>query len=115
MQLLHRRILRDIFSISPSNVVLDDLSALSHTLLSASDDLVSTLYTPQDPQNVATELGYFRKIISDIQASLVKPDVLETQLDRLSLDNKNGSKWFDTCFIQLYKAIDALDVTLRPT
>ncbi|KAJ7632617.1 hypothetical protein FB45DRAFT_510008 [Roridomyces roridus] len=118
VQLLHRRILRDILSTShdaPSNATLDSLSTLSHTLLSASDDLVATLYTPQDPQNVATELGSFRKLISDFQALLAKPDALETQLQRLSLETKNGSKWFDTCFVQLHKAIDALDVSLRPT
>lgn len=115
-QLLHKRVLRDILSTSqepPSNATLDSLSSLSHTLLSASDELVSTLYTPQDPRNVETELRSFRKIISDFQASLVKPG-LETQLENLSLGNDNKSKWFDTCFVQLYKAVDALDVALRP-
>jgi len=117
-QLLHKRVLRDILSTSgdsPSNATLDGLSSLSHMLLSASDELVSTLYTPQDPRNIETELRSFRKIISDFQASLVKPDALETQLEHLSLENKNGSKWFDTCFVQLYKAADALDTSLRPS
>ncbi|KAJ7452413.1 hypothetical protein B0H11DRAFT_1876433 [Mycena galericulata] len=117
-QLLHKRILRDILSTSqdsPNNPTLDTLSSLSHQLLSASDELVSTLYTPQDPRNIERELKFFRKIMSDVQASLVKPDALETQLEYLSLEDKNGSRWFDTCFVQLYKAVDALDATLRPT
>ncbi|KAJ7709907.1 hypothetical protein B0H17DRAFT_916206 [Mycena rosella] len=117
-QLLHKRILADILSPpqdSPNNSTLDILSALSHLLLSASDELVSTLYTPQDPSNIASELSSFRKIISDFQASLAKPDALETQLENLSLGSSSGSKWFDTCFVQLYKAVDALAASLRPT
>ncbi|KAJ7449809.1 hypothetical protein FB451DRAFT_1052648 [Mycena latifolia] len=117
-QLLHKRILADILSISqepPNNSTLDTLSSLSHMLLSASDELVSTLYTPQDPSNIETELRSFRKIISDFQASLAKPDALETHLKNLTLGSSNGSKWFDTCFVQLYKAVDALDPSLRPT
>jgi hypothetical protein len=115
---LHKRILRDILSTSqesPNNSTLDALSSLSHTLLSASDELVSTLYTPQDQEKMETELRSFRKLISDFQASLVKPDALETQLESLSMASNNGSKWFDTCFVQLYKAVDALDDGLRPT
>ncbi|KAJ7685160.1 hypothetical protein DFH06DRAFT_1264492 [Mycena polygramma] len=117
-QLLHKRILRDVLSTSkepPSNSTLDDLSSLSHKLLSAWDELVSTLYTPQDPEKMGTELGLFRKIISDFQASLVQPDALETQLEQLSLGRSTGSKWFDTCFVQLFKALDALDGSLQPT
>ncbi|KAF8212238.1 hypothetical protein K438DRAFT_1484924, partial [Mycena galopus ATCC 62051] len=111
-QILHKRILRDILSTSqeaPNNSMLDVLSSLSHELLSASDELVSTLYTPQDPDRIRTELSAFRKIISDFQASLAKPDALETQLQSLSLAPDDGSKWFDTCFVQLFKAVDAFE------
>ncbi|KAJ7721695.1 hypothetical protein B0H14DRAFT_586330 [Mycena olivaceomarginata] len=94
-QLLHKRVLRDILSTSqeaPKNSILDALSSLSHELLSASDELVSTLYTPQVPKKMETELGAFRRIISDFQASLAKPDALETQLRNLSLaTTSNGS------------------------
>ncbi|KAJ6596892.1 hypothetical protein DFH09DRAFT_1133032 [Mycena vulgaris] len=117
-QLLHKRVLTDILSTSrgpPNNSTLDTLSSLSHVLLSASDELVSTLYTPQHRSNIETELRSFRKIISDFQASLAKPDALETQLENLSLGSSTGSKWFDTCFVQLYKAVDALDASLRTT
>jgi hypothetical protein len=63
-----------------------------------------------------TELGAFRRIISDFQASLAKPDALETQLRNLSLaTTSNGSKWFDTCFVQLFKAVDALHGSLGAT
>ncbi|KAJ7097930.1 hypothetical protein B0H15DRAFT_945488 [Mycena belliarum] len=116
--LLHKRVLTDILSTSrqpPDNSTLDTLSSLSHRLLTTSDELVSTLYTPQDPNNVGTELRAFRQIISDFQASVDKPDALETQLENLALGSSNGSKWFGTCFVQVYKAIDALDATLRPT
>ncbi|KAJ7774823.1 hypothetical protein B0H16DRAFT_1880040 [Mycena metata] len=115
-QLLHKRILRDILATTkqpPDNSTLDALSSLSHTLLSASDELVSTLYTPQDPTKMETEACSFRKLISDFQASLAKPDALETQLGALSLGSNNASKWFDTCFVQLYKAVDALSDSLR--
>ncbi|KAJ6547562.1 Grap2 and cyclin-D-interacting-domain-containing protein [Mycena capillaripes] len=116
-QVLHKRILRDILSTSqepPNNSTLDTLSSLSHALLSAFDELVSTLYTPQDSEKMETELTSFRQIISDFQASLVKPDALETQMENLSLGSNNGFKWFDTCFSQLYKAVATLDDSLRP-
>ncbi|KAF7363445.1 hypothetical protein MSAN_01000300 [Mycena sanguinolenta] len=63
-QLLHTRILGDILATSqkaPNNSVLDSLSSLSHELLSASDELVSTLYTPQDLDRVKAELTAYRK------------------------------------------------------
>ncbi|KAJ7273712.1 hypothetical protein B0H12DRAFT_1228528 [Mycena haematopus] len=117
-QLMHKRILRDILATSqqtPNNSILDVLSSLSHQLLSASDELVSTLYTPQDPDRMKTELSAFRIITSDFQASLAKPDAPETQLQNLSLTLNNGSKWFDMCFVQLFKAMDALDGSLGAT
>ncbi|KAJ6630800.1 hypothetical protein B0H10DRAFT_855976 [Mycena sp. CBHHK59/15] len=117
--LLHKRILSDVLSIArepSSNTTLDTMSSLSHALLSASDELVSTLYTPQDSVNMDAEVRSFRKIISDLQASVVDTESLETQLEGLSLGRNNGSKkWFDACFVQIFKALDALVVTLRPT
>ncbi|KAJ6502551.1 hypothetical protein C8R45DRAFT_924883 [Mycena sanguinolenta] len=118
-QLMHTRILGDILATSqkaPNNSVLDSLSLLSHELLAASDELVSTLYAPQDPDRLKTELYAYRKIISDFQACLAKkPEALETQLQNLSLAPDGESKWFDTCFVQLSKVMDDLEDSLNPT
>jgi hypothetical protein len=114
--LLHKRILTDVLSVPQdphTNSTLDTLSSLSHTLLSASDELVSTLYTPQDPDHIATELTEFRRVVSDFQSSIIQPESLEAQLANLSL-GKNGLKWFNTCFVQIYKAVDALAASLHP-
>ncbi|KAK7014864.1 hypothetical protein R3P38DRAFT_3321745 [Favolaschia claudopus] len=123
-QLLHKRILRDHLLPSPplDNPTLDALAISSRQLLSASDDLVATLYTPQDPKRMETELAAFRKIISNFQASLsganATPDAVATQIASLSLTkaaNQESLKWFDTCFVQLFKAVEILDDILRQT
>jgi len=98
VQLFHRRILRDVLATSQENAAdnstLDTLSSFLHTLPSASDELVATLYTPQDASNIATELKSFRKVISDLEASLVGSIFLGKQ------------NWLNTWFVQVYKAID---------
>jgi cyclin-D1-binding protein 1 len=123
--LLHKRILLDLLnpSTSPSwpstkNPLLDGLLLHSTSLLTSTDDLISTLYIPHNPTSIQTELTTFIDIIRALQSSLISAGFftvgLEGQLEQMSIQEGDGKgkkktgkdikKWFDTCFEQIYKA-----------
>jgi hypothetical protein len=117
--LLHKRIFTDLLSSSPqSNLALDSFSIQSSALLLASDELISTMYTPQDSSAAANESASFLDVIKTLQADLdvffSQNHILEAQLDNMSLStNSSGEemrtkKWFDTCFQQIHKAVGSL-------
>ncbi|KAF8350710.1 hypothetical protein F5887DRAFT_857007, partial [Amanita rubescens] len=98
--LLHKRIATDILSSiysSDSNPHLDLLPQHSSALLVASDDLVASMYGPQNTENMVTELTSFKTVIQNLQAP-VTPLLLQDK----------SKKWFNTCFEQIFKAADAL-------
>lgn len=119
--LLHKRIFLDLLSSaptpSPSNFALDALIMQSHALFAASDELVSSLYIPQNPAAIRKESLALLDIINGLQLQLriFFPDTssLEQQLSRLSIEgDKSAStpgkttadkKWFDICFEQVTK------------
>jgi len=81
----------------------------------ASDELISTLYTPQDPPAITQELASFLDVVKALQAVLGDvlsgTQALEAQLNEISLSAKPGprakidtQKWLDTCFVQIHKA-----------
>ena len=111
----------------PINAALDSLVFRSSALLSASDELISTLYTPQDPANMAKELVSFQGTLNSLQSSLQAfflDTSLETQLGDMNIHGaasgtgraagKKGSRvWFDTGFEHVHKAARALTTTLE--
>ncbi|KAG2063817.1 hypothetical protein BDR04DRAFT_1185984 [Suillus decipiens] len=119
--LLHKRIFLDLLSSaptpSPPNFALDALIMQSHALFAASDELVSSLYIPQNPAAIRKESLALLDIINGLQLQLriFFPDTssLEQQLSRLSIEgDKSAStpgnttadkKWFDICFEQVTK------------
>lgn len=120
--LLHKRILMDLLSSaptpSPPSFALDALLLQSHALLAASDEVVSSLYIPQNPATISKESLALLDIINGLQLQLriFFPDTssLEQQLSGLSIegDDKSAStpskptadkKWFDICFDQVTK------------
>lgn len=122
--LLHKRILLDLLdpstppsSPSTKNPLLDALLLHSTSLVTSTDDLISTLYTPHNPTSIQTELTTFIDIIKALQSSLISAGFftvgLEGQLEQMSIQEgdgkgkkktgKNIKKWFDTCFEQIYK------------
>ncbi|KIK57836.1 hypothetical protein GYMLUDRAFT_86706 [Collybiopsis luxurians FD-317 M1] len=133
--LLHKKIISDILSApSPSllNTALDKLAPLSPALLGASDELISTLDSPQDVESIATELNALKTVIDDIRTRLssLKTDsgsnallsletdsdnALTVSLERISLTEKAAvptnlnprEKWFNNCFAQIAKAIQS--------
>ncbi|KAG2349904.1 hypothetical protein BDR05DRAFT_955739 [Suillus weaverae] len=119
--LLHKRIFLDLLSSTPTSpppsFALDALLLQSHALLAASDELVSSLYIPQNPATIRKESLALLDIINGLQLQLriFFPDTssLEQQLSGLSIEgDKSAStpskptadkKWFDICFDQVTK------------
>ncbi|KAL4074439.1 hypothetical protein V8B97DRAFT_1949784 [Scleroderma yunnanense] len=96
--LLHKRILLDLLSSTPpepiSNIAYDFLLMQSNLLLSTSDDLVATLYSPQEPASVHQEVVALMTIVTElhnqVQAFFPVVDVIQD-------GSKAGKKWFNTC------------------
>ncbi|KAG6894229.1 hypothetical protein C0993_012010 [Termitomyces sp. T159_Od127] len=109
--LLHKRIVKDV-STFPN---LDSLPPLSSLLVVASDDLVSTLYTPQTPSETSKELAAFVTVIDSLRSALLEPSLAD-QMQAMSLQptqqQKDPIKWFQACFVQIQKAADNLSSTL---
>ncbi|KAK0459725.1 uncharacterized protein EV420DRAFT_286608 [Desarmillaria tabescens] len=112
--LLHKRILRDF--LSPSSLSaspisdLDKLALCSSALLSASDDLISSFYPPQDPSAIAAEFNIFQECLGRLKLSvdaLLDGQMLQAQFDALSVTDNNPTptltKWYKTCFGQIQK------------
>lgn len=110
--LLHKRVLRDVLSPDApecDNLTYDALVAISTNLLTASDDLISSMYAPQQLPNVLHCLQSLRDVIKDLQQTLFHSQnnelLIEEQLRALELSPRLGSdksrKWFKTCFEQV--------------
>ncbi|KAK0503260.1 hypothetical protein EDD18DRAFT_1137119 [Armillaria luteobubalina] len=127
--LLHKRILRDFLSPSPSSTLpmsnLDKLVPCSSSLLSASDDLISSFYPPQDPSAIGAEFIIFQECLEHLKLSvdaLVDNQMLHAQFDTLSITGNNPTptltKWYKTCFEQIQKTsqnlIQCLPVNSEP-
>ncbi|KAK0483623.1 hypothetical protein IW261DRAFT_968786 [Armillaria novae-zelandiae] len=117
--LLHKRILRDFLSPSPSSTFpisdLDKLAPCSSALLSASDDLISSFYPPQDPSAIIAEFIIFRECLDRLKSSvdiLVDNQMLQAQFDALSIASNNPTpnltKWYKTGFEQIQKTSENL-------
>ncbi|KAF8628412.1 hypothetical protein AX15_003934 [Amanita polypyramis BW_CC] len=97
--LLHKRVGRDLLSVSyrsELNPHLDLLPQCSSALLVASDDIIASMYGPQNTQDLATELTLFKNVIENLQSPVTALLQGKTKL------------WFATCFEQIFKAVDAL-------
>lgn len=119
--LLHKRIFLDLLSSTPTppppSFALDALLLQSHALLATSDEVVSSLYVPQNPATIRKESLALLDIINGLQLQLriFFPDTssLEQQLSGLSIEGDESvstpskptadKKWFDICFEQVTK------------
>ncbi|KAF5391385.1 hypothetical protein D9757_001894 [Collybiopsis confluens] len=119
---LHKKVISDVLSGPPSslsNNFLDKLASLSPTLLSTSDELISTLDSPHDVNSITAELSAVQRIVDDIRNLLsslkTDPDLnaLTGQLAGTSLTEKAAvptnrnprEKWLNACFDQITKAV----------
>ncbi|KAF7294935.1 hypothetical protein MIND_01031600 [Mycena indigotica] len=103
LQALHKRIL--VENVSKSEATLDALASTSSDLLRGCDDLVATLYSPQDPAKIQKELTEFRSIISRLQSSL---NPLQVQLANLTMESNDTKTGLNTPFALIYKALDSV-------
>lgn len=126
--LLHRRVIKDILSTTfqPPEVLttntaqhLDALPSQSSALLAASDDVISTLYAPQNQIQIIAELSSFLDVMRQLRSLLAVfyegPSSLVEQMERVSLQgepSKDPKIWFNTCFDQVEKAVKSLQSTL---
>lgn len=126
--LLHKRLIKDILSTTfqPPEVLATDLAqhfdtlpSQSSALLAASDNLISTLYAPQNQIQVIAELSSFLNAIRQLRSLLAMfyegPSSLVEQMARVSLQgepSKDPKIWFNTCFDQVEKAVKSLQSTL---
>ena len=110
--LLHKRVLRDVLSPDApecDNLTYDTLVTLSTNLLTASDDLISSMYSPQQLPNISLYLQSLRDVVKALQQTLFPSKnnqlSVEEQLNALELSPLLGSdksrKWFKTCFEQV--------------
>ncbi|KAF9482750.1 hypothetical protein BDN70DRAFT_874529 [Pholiota conissans] len=121
--LLHKRIARDILSSdarSKGNLALDKLGSFSGKLLAAFDDLISSMYAPQQASNIKLHLGSFQRVIKLIQPIIVLPPnkSLDEEFESLSISSQSRDKndvWFATCFEQIDNAVSRISNSLEDT
>jgi hypothetical protein len=129
--LLHKQILSILSPPSqphPPNDIADQLPPISSTLLTTTDDLVSSLYPPQDAPSLSTELASWLQNIRSLEKVLEgfwrltpDPPPLEQGLSEIHLGEPSekgglikGKRWFQTCFTQIFKLGDQLVADLAP-
>jgi hypothetical protein len=118
--MLHKHVLSDLLCASaasslPSYTSLDALLGHSSSILSASDEVVATLYSPQEPASISSELASFIDIVRRIDKWLGEFWSVEQQICHLYVDDQKDLKkkaWkkrgFDTCLKQIYNSAEAL-------
>ncbi|PFH54358.1 hypothetical protein AMATHDRAFT_83413 [Amanita thiersii Skay4041] len=117
---LYKRVTRDIlvptflsqYAPDQVNIHIDALPHLFAILLVASDDLIASIYTPQDVENIITQLTAYKDVIQQLQTSL--EELLKADGQKEGANGSQESKtnqWFNTCFGHTFKAIDALATT----
>ena len=96
---------------------LDEISLKSAQFVSATDEIISCLHSPQDPNAISVSLGILGEVLSAIQKLLnqnhfiPKEHSLESQMESVTTGTskagkkkaKDIRKWFDTCLDQVDK------------
>ncbi|KDR81609.1 hypothetical protein GALMADRAFT_239668 [Galerina marginata CBS 339.88] len=116
--LLQKKVIKDILSTDAAkrnNSTLDRLAPLSSRLLAASDDLISSMYAPQQTSNIKLSLEAFCDTTKEISGTVMlsSDKTLEGHLESLSISTDDKStKWFITCFDQIDKTATKILETL---
>ncbi|CAE6509429.1 unnamed protein product [Rhizoctonia solani] len=109
--LLHKRILSRIITPSfDSSVELEQLLMLSTSLAAGTDDIAASLWSPQDPQQIASRATAIQKNTQGLQDLLTSSGILPLEMQEVEHDgsphiNKKDIEWFHMCFAQIDKAI----------
>ncbi|EAU88543.1 hypothetical protein CC1G_04249 [Coprinopsis cinerea okayama7 len=96
------------------NPLLDSLAKDSALFAAAVDDLASTVYAPQDTEEMSLQLRNFTDFIETLSSRITSILSLPSVGELLKGSGKEASaqKWFDTCFDQLNKSIKELSDVL---
>ncbi|KAG6820364.1 hypothetical protein H0H93_001556 [Arthromyces matolae] len=125
--LLHKRIIKDVLTISPGSPSLfirefDSLPQHSSSLVAASDELIASLYSPQNSSELSADLNAFTQVIDDLRSSLgdlLQEPTLADQMQAMHLQSsstrtqKDPRRWFHTCFAQIQKTANDLKSILN--
>ncbi|KAF9653111.1 hypothetical protein BDM02DRAFT_3108250 [Thelephora ganbajun] len=126
--LLHERVYVDLLKPSALKIAsslpdfvstLDEISRQSARFVSATDEIISCLHSPQDPKAISVSLQKLGEVVATIQRLLnqggflpkPKGEGLESQMESMTAqafeaDQKKAEdtrKWFDTCLAQVEK------------
>ena len=135
--LYHKRVVPDVLngltssagSTESLNSALDSLPSKSHAVVLAVEEVVATLYAPQNPPALAAATSSLADAIRQVHttissSSLMPPAVPDTDLAKemsgLSIEGsraaekraKDPRKWFDSCLAQIDKTAKAVDEML---
>ncbi|KAK7467160.1 hypothetical protein VKT23_004218 [Stygiomarasmius scandens] len=124
--LLHKKISSDLLPLRNLPFgALDKFASLSPTLLSTSDELIASLFSPQDVSHIRQELDSFTHIIYDVKEAVglilgdKSSETVEEAMENLTLNgqalgkNKSRKRWFDGCFEQITRALEKAAVILN--
>ena len=126
--LMHKRVYVDLLepsalkiaSSSPTFVsTLDKISRQSARFVSATDEIISCLHSPQDPNSISENLKSLEKVVTTLQGLLdrgnflpkPKEQSLESQVESMTIQASGAAqkkaedtqKWFNSCLAQVYK------------
>jgi hypothetical protein len=116
--LLHKRILSRLVLPSAGNdqtsIDLENLLALSASLSTGSDDMAESLWSPQDPGQVASRAREVQKRVHTLREPLVSSGLLPPEppaegIPASQTSNKDA-EWFKMCFDQIDKAVRNITV-----
>ncbi|TEB31310.1 hypothetical protein FA13DRAFT_1732759 [Coprinellus micaceus] len=127
--LLHKTVAKRVLSatlqrlpVQPEvNTIVDDLAKDSATFPAAVDDLISTVYSPQDTEEMVEQLHHMDTVLAKVQShltSLFELEPIEKMLKESVDAGKKSSdvrKWFGTCFDEIKKLTSLLSTSLRDT
>lgn len=103
------------------NALVDDLAQDSARLPAAVDDLISTVGSPQDTEDMQEQLHHLDTVMTGIRShltSLFSLGPVEKILSESADSGKRSQgvrKWFDTCFEETKKLTSQLSTSLQDT
>jgi hypothetical protein len=114
--LLHKRILSRLILPFTENdkpsVDLDKLLALSASLAAGSDDMPESLWSPQDPRQIASRVGEVQKRVHMLREPLASSGLLPSEPPvegaPASQSSNKDAEWFKMCFDQIDKAVRSI-------
>ncbi|KAH9857110.1 Grap2 and cyclin-D-interacting-domain-containing protein [Lenzites betulinus] len=137
--LFHKRVVPDVLAglsgpqLESSDLIsaLDALPSRSHAVVVALEEVVATLYAPQNPASVASAVAALTESLRALHASVITNVLVPSDADlaqRMSAlsvvqgdggkaggeTKKDPRKWFDACLAQIDKSAKAVDDVLSP-